>query len=155
VRAFAQLSPQSRYFRFFSPKRELSAEEIRYFTEVDGMNHFALGALVDRPDGTEEGVGIARFIRMRDNPLAAEAAVTVIDSYQRKGLGTLLTQQLFSAAAERGLEELQFFVLESNHSMLAIIRKIAPAAHSQRDVRFGAPVAKFVAPLPVPADPSV
>lgn len=154
VRAFEQLSPQSRYFRFFSSKQQLSAKEVRYFTDIDGMNHFAIGAVVERPDGTEEGVGVARFIRVRDDPLAAEAAVTVIDPYQQKGLGTLLTQRLLSAAAERGIERLEFFVLESNQSMLAIVRKVAPFAQAQRDVRFGAPVIKLVTPLRAPADPS-
>jgi RimJ/RimL family protein N-acetyltransferase len=147
VRGFEQLSPQSRYYRFFAPKRALSAEEIRYFTECDGTNHFAIGALVERPDGSEEGVGVARFVRLREDPLTAEAAVTVIDSFQRKGLGRLLTERLFSAAAERGIERLQWVVLQGNHPMMAIIRKVAPDARGRRDERFGGSATTFDVPV--------
>jgi hypothetical protein len=53
-----------------------SAAELRYFTDVDHRDHEALGALDHARGG---GVGIARYIRDREDPHAAEIAVTVID----------------------------------------------------------------------------
>src|SRR3954469_17709663 len=45
--AFAELSAESRRLRFNGPKSELSAKEVRYFTDVDHRDHEALVA-VDR-----------------------------------------------------------------------------------------------------------
>ncbi|MDD2759248.1 MAG: N-acetyltransferase, partial [Methylomonas sp.] len=78
------LSDQSRYFRFFSPIVKLSDEQLHYFTEVDQHNHVAWIALAH--DKIEQlGVGIARFIRFQHQAHIAEFAVTVVDSYQRRG----------------------------------------------------------------------
>ena len=41
---FARLSLPSRQMRFLTPKRELSAAELRYLTEIDHHDHEALGA---------------------------------------------------------------------------------------------------------------
>ena len=84
---FARLSPQSRQMRFLTSKKELSRAELRYFTDVDHRDHEALGAL-DHADG--RGVGIARYIRDAEDPQAAEIAVTIVDDWQGRGLGTEL-----------------------------------------------------------------
>ncbi len=73
---FARLSDRSRRMRFLGPKEALSAAELRYFTDVDHRDHEALGALDHARGG---GVGIARYLRDREDPYAAEIAVTVID----------------------------------------------------------------------------
>ena len=73
---FARLSDRSRRMRFLGPKEALSAAELRYFTDVDHHNHEALGALDHARGG---GVGIARYVRDRDDPRTAEIAVAIID----------------------------------------------------------------------------
>src|SRR5262245_36906785 len=65
LEAFARLSPESRYRRFLGPKSNLSPAELRYLTECDGVDHFALGAVV-RDDAGEHGLGVGRIIRLRD-----------------------------------------------------------------------------------------
>jgi hypothetical protein len=57
-RGFERMSPESRYRRFFAAKKTLSEAELVYLTELDGLNHFAIAATLDEPEGTEEGVGI-------------------------------------------------------------------------------------------------
>ena len=42
-----QLSSESVYFRFFSPRRSISEEEIAHFVTVDYQDRLALVALVD------------------------------------------------------------------------------------------------------------
>ena len=84
---FARLSAASRQMRFLGVKKELSAAELRYFTDVDHHDHEALGAL-DLAGG--HGVGIARYVRDADDPQAAEIAVTIVDDWQGRGLGTEL-----------------------------------------------------------------
>jgi GNAT superfamily N-acetyltransferase len=100
---FLQLSPQSRYLRFLGPRDKLSEAELHYLTDLDGVNHFALGALRVDAIGREEGLGVARFVRFDDEPDVAEPAVTVIDAVQGQGLGTLLLARLVEAAVERGV----------------------------------------------------
>lgn len=51
LRGFEQLSARSRYLRFLVPKAVLTEDELRYLTELDGEDHFAIGAvrLVEEP----------------------------------------------------------------------------------------------------------
>jgi GNAT superfamily N-acetyltransferase len=93
---FARLSERSRRFRFLGRKTTLTEADLRYFTNVDHHDHEALGALDHVRGG---GVGIARYVRDRENPAAAEIAVTVVDDWQGRGLGTEL---LAEDAAWRG-----------------------------------------------------
>jgi len=64
------------------------------------------------------GVGIGRFIRLKEEPKIAEAAFTITDPYQRKGLGGVLFSVLNIAAASVGIEIFRYYVLESNEFVL-------------------------------------
>lgn len=113
------LSPQSRYFRFFSPVQELSAAQLRYFTELDYHDHFAFGAFVDEPEPA--GVGVARYIRLRDEPTVAEFAVAVVDDWQGRGLGPLLLGAVCVAARHNGFEQLRGAVMRTNAAMVRML----------------------------------
>ena len=95
-----QMSPQSRYFRFFSLMGSLSGDQLRYLTEVDQVNHVAWIA-VDPATPQQSGMGIARFICSPANPRTAEAAFAVIDAWQHKGLGTYLAGVLYLRRRKR------------------------------------------------------
>src|SRR4051794_20929256 len=95
------LSPESRRARFLTAKPRLTSAELRYLTELDGLDHYALIAvLAERPDLL---AGVARFVRSADDPLAAEVAVVVGDPLQGKGLGRTLGLRLADAARARGV----------------------------------------------------
>jgi GNAT superfamily N-acetyltransferase len=117
LQGLARMSPEARYFRFMGPRRSLNASELRYLTEVDGENHFALGAVVVGADGREEGIGVARFIRLPGEPTVAEPAITVIDDYQGLGLGRVLLSRLVAAARERGVERFRCDFLAANRKI--------------------------------------
>ena len=125
---FQRLSPQSRYLRFHGVKTELTDAELRYLTEVDGVHHLAIGA-VREVGGVEEGLGIARLVELAGEPGVAEAAITVLDEMQGKGLGTILFQRLVAAGAERGIRRVRCFVLGSNQGMQDLLHKIAGETH--------------------------
>ncbi|HBP18269.1 MAG TPA: N-acetyltransferase [Planctomycetes bacterium] len=117
------LSPRSRYLRFLSDPNELSPKELRYLTEVDQVDHLAWIALdPDRPE--DPGLGVARCVRLADEPDVAEVAVTVVDAHQGRGLGTLLLGILGMAAAEQGIRAFRGFVLASNSDMLEILEQV-------------------------------
>ena len=96
---FARLSARSRRSRFFTGKVRLSEAEVRYLTNIDHYDHEALGA-VSR-DG--RGVGVARYIRDRDESASAEVAVTVVDEWQGRGLGGKLLALLSDRARAAGI----------------------------------------------------
>lgn len=117
------LSARSRYLRFHSPVERLNDKQLAYLTEVDHDDHLAWVALdPDAPD--EPGMAVARFVRLADDPTVAEAAVTVVDRYQGRGLGTLMFELLVRSAIERGVRVLRNYVLASNESMLAIFEEL-------------------------------
>jgi RimJ/RimL family protein N-acetyltransferase len=122
ARAFDRLSIQSRYQRFFSSARELSPQMLAYLTEIDYVNHFALGAFaLDEADMPL--IGGARYIRMRDEPRNAEIAVTVIDDYHRLGLGPALLSALTEVAFESGVRRFLGSALWENRPISRLLRK--------------------------------
>jgi GNAT superfamily N-acetyltransferase len=130
-REFERWSPESRYARFHAAKTKLTDDELRYLTEIDQDRHFAIGAVGEAGDGRGEpiGLGVARFIRLPDElaePVTAEAAISVADHAQGKGLGRLLFLRLVAAASERGIERFRCIVLGNNNSMASLLEGIAP-----------------------------
>src|SRR3954466_7731098 len=71
--------------RFLGPKPKLTAAELRYLTEVDGRDHYAIVAV--RPGWDGEIVAVARWVRLASDPLSAEAAGVVCHELQGQGPG--------------------------------------------------------------------
>ncbi|MFT3764454.1 MAG: GNAT family N-acetyltransferase [Minicystis sp.] len=113
---FHRLSAESRYQRFFAVFSDLSPAMLRYLTEVDGDDHLAIVAVVPGDDG-ERIVGVARAVREAGRRDVAEAAFTVADDVQRKGLGTRLLAELASAARTRGVRRFRLEVKHDNAGM--------------------------------------
>jgi len=119
----AGLSEQSAYQRFLSPKAELSTDELRYLTEVDFRDHVAYVAVLPGPPDVLVGVG--RWIRLRDDPEAAEIAFAVSDALQRQGLGTALAERLADAARERGVRRFVATMLPDNLGAHRLFARVA------------------------------
>lgn len=118
-----RLSPRSRYFRFHTAVDELSEDQLTYLTEVDGRDHVAWIAL-DEAHPEVPGVGVARYIRLVDEPEIAEAAITVADEYQGRGAGTLLLGLLAGSARSNGIEVFRNYVLAENTPMLEVFDRL-------------------------------
>jgi RimJ/RimL family protein N-acetyltransferase len=139
ARGLQALSEDSRHKRFLGPKPSLSASELRYLTEVDGHDHRALVAV---PAGQEEQIiAVARYVRLADDDgAAAEAAITVCDDMQGKGLGSLLARLISDAARDHGIRRITATIASDNRRALALMRRI--------DERLaGAPVGSSVTEL--------
>jgi GNAT superfamily N-acetyltransferase len=128
VDAFARLSSSSRYRRFLAPVAELTPEMLRTFTEVDYTDHFAYVALL-ADDPKEPGIGVARYVRTPDDPQAAEAAVTVIDEYQGRGLGTILLEALGAVALEHGVRRFSGIAMEGNTPIRDLLVGVGAEVH--------------------------
>src|SRR4051812_14290619 len=132
VRGWERFGLESRYRRFMGGKVRLSTGELSFFTEIDHVDHEALGAL-DPESG--EGLGVARYVRDRDRPHAAEAAVSVIDAMQGRGLGGVLLRRLCHRAAENGIRIFTAELLTTNHSMLRLFEKLGTVNVTERNGR--------------------
>lgn len=122
-----RLSDENRYRRFFSPKPSLSKRELTFLTEVDGEDHFAVGA--KRPGKNGKGLGIARFFRSKDDPTLAEPAIVVVDEAQGLGLGRALFLRLIAAARERGIRRFRGELLATNGAIKHLLRDLSDDVH--------------------------
>jgi RimJ/RimL family protein N-acetyltransferase len=144
-RGFSRLSAQSRIRRFGAPVRDLSAKQLRYLTEIDYENHMAWIALdPDQPESPS--LGVARYVRLDDDPEVAEAAVVVADTYQGRGLGTMLLGMLGVAASTAGIRRFRAYVVTGNRPMLDILRELGGTVELEEP-------GLYRVDLPIPADP--
>jgi RimJ/RimL family protein N-acetyltransferase len=118
---FTRLSATSRWMRFLTPKKELSPAELRYLTDLDHHDHEALGAL---DHGNGRGVGIARYIRHTGDPYAADIAVTIVDAWQGRGLGTELLARLSDRARHEGIHRFTALVAAENVAVARLLRNM-------------------------------
>jgi GNAT superfamily N-acetyltransferase len=112
------LSPDSAYHRFMAYKRELSDDELRRFTELDFDQHVGIAAILSA-DGREHIVGIGRYFRTSKE--RGEAAFSVVDTHQGRGIGTLLLVHLSRIARRKGITEFEADVLGDNIHMLDVV----------------------------------
>ncbi len=129
--AYERLSPQSKYLRFLAPKPHLSGSDTRYLVQVDGVNHFALVATT--VGGPKHILGVARFVRLSDDPQAAEFAIVVGDPFQHEGLGGELMERLAQAATARGIARFQATVLAENAAGHRLVRGLPGRVIHQRN----------------------
>ncbi|TDC63845.1 GNAT family N-acetyltransferase [Actinomadura sp. GC306] len=119
LRAFhGRLSPESIYYRFFSPRPHLSDRDVEHFTTVDHDLRAALIATIG-----EEMVAVVRYDRLADRPETAEVAFLVEDAHQGRGLGPVLLEHIAAAARERGLRRFVASVLPENRRMTRVFRE--------------------------------
>ena len=119
---FHHLSSRSISLRFFTRKKDLTENELKYLTEVDFNQHVAIVAELEN-EGKEDDIGVGRYIELKDKgpDRVAEIALTVDDEHQSLGVGTLLFQLLVALAQKQGISRLVADILLDNKSMLKII----------------------------------
>jgi GNAT superfamily N-acetyltransferase len=113
------MSPQSRYQRYHGPKPRLTSGDRRYLTSVDERNHLAIVALA--PEGAP--VAVVRAVRLKDDPLAAELGIEVVDAWQGQGLGSTLIARIARRAAGAGIERLVARVLDETGYARSLMRR--------------------------------
>jgi GNAT superfamily N-acetyltransferase len=119
----ARLSERSRRQRFLGPKKRFTAAELRYLTEVDGCDHYAVVAFLASDPSSIVGVG--RFVRLAGDPAAADVAIVVLDDLQKKRLGTQLAHLLAEAAGARGIKRFVATALSENPGAMKLMHTLA------------------------------
>jgi GNAT superfamily N-acetyltransferase len=115
------LSDRSRRNRFFAPVRELSPDQLIRVTRSRPPSELSLVAETTESTGSRI-VAMAQYAVCE--PLDAELALVVDDTWQRQGLGIQLLGMLTEHAARAGLEALAGFVLADNWPMLALLARL-------------------------------
>ena len=117
--ALGRLSRETIQRRFLAAKPKLSSSELRYLTEVDGVSHIALVAvLAAAPDSI---VAVARCVRIPDARDTAEFAIVVGDPLQGRGLGSLLARELATAARSSGIRRFSATMAGENVAVRRLI----------------------------------
>jgi GNAT superfamily N-acetyltransferase len=120
----------------------LTPSELTYLTEVDHVDHEAIGAI---HPATGAGLGVARYIRLPERPTVAEAAVAVVDDWQGRGLGRLLLDRLVTRAEENGIERFRALLIATNDA----VRNLLAGIGEVRVLRSGDGVMELEVELPV------
>jgi RimJ/RimL family protein N-acetyltransferase len=123
-------SEETRYRRFFAPKRSFSEKEVEFYLKVDFVTHVALVAVLEEA-GQPIIVGGGRYIV--SEPGSAEIAFAVDDPHQGLGIATRLMRHLVAIAREAGLRELTAEVLPENTAMLKVFERCGLAATTRRE----------------------
>lgn len=110
-----QLSPETRFKRFGQGRGDLTSKELDYLTKIDQRRHVAWGAIAE-----DAAAGVGRYIV--DHEGCAEMAVTVVDRFQRRGLGRALFQALVAVARADGIDRICFEALPENVVVQRIFR---------------------------------
>jgi RimJ/RimL family protein N-acetyltransferase len=140
-RGFEGLSDESRYRRFLSPLPRLTATQLEYLTRVDHHDHEAILAISDQ----EEPMGVARYVRTDPDSDEAEVAVTVVDRWQGRGLGTVLLERLTERAREEGVHRYTATALASNDDMIDLLAHVGEA--ETRNASYGVVEMRVALPL--------
>jgi GNAT superfamily N-acetyltransferase len=120
---YLELSPEARRLRFFNAPDHLSTRLLDYLVDVDGVDRCAFAAFAIDDVGTP-GVAVARYARSHDDATRAEAAVTVLDAYQSRGIGTALLHRLAEEARRNGIATLTATVMWENRALLDGLRAL-------------------------------
>src|SRR3954471_13502400 len=109
--------------RFLSPKVRFSNAELRYLTEVDGRNHVALVA-ASPTQPVRRLIGVARFVRLPEDPHTAEAAIVVADDWHGRGVGSKLAGALAARGRGRGIRRFTARIATDNRPALRLMEKL-------------------------------
>ena len=121
--AVEQSSGEAVYRRFLGPHGPLTDTELRYLTEVDHHDHEAVVAV--NPE-SGRSVGVARYIRDRERRDSAEIAVSVLESWQGRGVGKALMRALADRAREEGITSFTALMLAHNRPMRQLLADLGP-----------------------------
>jgi acetate---CoA ligase (ADP-forming) len=120
---YKDLSLESRIFRFFAAVANADAS-IQRMVNVDYTSSYGLVAVAGAKSLI---VGHAMYVQIA--PRRAEMALAIADTYQGRGLGTILLGQLAEAAAAVDVDTFEAVVRPENHRMLQMLRESGFPVH--------------------------
>jgi len=130
LEAFKNLDRESVYRRFFSPKKELSDNELDQLTDVDFSEVVALVVATQGADG-EIMIGGGRYAAEGED--RAEIAFVTDGNYRGRGIASHILKHLVRIAREAEVQHFDAEVLAENAPMLAVFRRSGLPVELRRD----------------------
>ncbi len=116
---FNRLSRRTIFLRFHYHRDELPREEAKALCTLDYKNEFAIVATTG--EGSEEKItGVGRW-GLLNNLGQAMMTLTVEDTYQGKGLGTVIIEHLANIARSQGIQALMVPALAESPESLKVL----------------------------------
>jgi GNAT superfamily N-acetyltransferase len=128
--AFRRLGALSRFRALRERVDRLTPDQLSELTHVD---HESQETLVALDAATGEGVGLARYVRVADDPAGAEVGCTVLDGWQHRGVGSALVERLAARARAVGIERCTALILLGNEPARRLLEHVAVATSERRD----------------------
>jgi acyl-CoA hydrolase/RimJ/RimL family protein N-acetyltransferase len=132
VGLFYSMSEDGLYKRFMRVVKRIAHQERQYFLDVDYKDNMAVVLETCDPRHEPEIVGIAQYFRHPDTDFA-DVGFIVRDSWQGKGLGRILVEEMVSLAKQNGMKGLTADVLATNQAMLHLFREAGHHVHTEME----------------------
>jgi len=128
------LSADTSQHRFFSSIDGVTRKMLVEYCHIDYDREIALVA-VTQPKGKRrpQMIGVGRLVLDSADSKQGEFSILVRDDYQRKGVGTKLTNALIEVALERHIEEIFGDVMESNAAVSTFAENLGFAVRPGRE----------------------
>ena len=120
---FARLSDETRYLRFMIPTPNLTADALARV--VDALHEARAAITVATVDHgqRQELIGGARVVPT-DRVGTSEFAISVVDAWQGRGVGTVLMREVVRLARALHYHRVEGTVLSINTKMLTVARRL-------------------------------
>jgi len=114
------LGERSTFQRFLHQDESLPAVEARRLSDLDHWHHEGLIAFSCCP---RVPVGLVEYVRLQDFD-TAELAVSVVDGWQRQGVGRRLVMELRTRARAAGIRRFRATIMRGNQGALTLAREL-------------------------------
>jgi len=132
VELFYSMSEDALYKRFMRVVKRVAHQERQYFLDVDYHDNMAMVLETCDPVHEPEIVGIAQYFRDPETDFA-DVGFIVRDTWQGKGLGRILVEEMVRLAQANGMKGLTADVLASNNAMLHLFRELGHDVHTEME----------------------
>ncbi len=120
---YYSLSEKDKTFRFFTPKRTFSHEELHgMLKSIDYQNNLFLIGLIG--EGTSERIIASAGYFSASNTTMAELSIAIESNFRSKGLGLWIVEKLIDLAQERGFKGFYGDIMTENKGMLKLLYKL-------------------------------
>jgi GNAT superfamily N-acetyltransferase len=126
---FAGMSDRSRLLRFLAPTPRMTGSIRRALLDLSDRHVAYVAETVPE----RAAIGIGRYVVT--GPGEVEVALSVVDAWQRQGVGRLLLDRVVREAADAGMRNIVAAASPGNPAVLALARARLP--HARVEVRDG------------------
>ncbi len=131
LQAFERMSPEARYMRFMRVVGQPNIERLR--EALAAFPESGLGIVATVPAHDEIDIAGGAMFLIGNDPKSCEFSTTVSADYGGRGLGHALMSTLIAAAKQRGMHEMEGYVLSKNQPMLKLAARLGFSTSADPD----------------------